>query len=268
MDAEARRGFSGLVVAGGDHYWYGFGGCANNLPFESFVFRKDRSFPGLTDCSLNTQYDYNRSIEWSCPWLDFAGDITDTGNRYEIVLRIAHRPELPETGTVDITPRRLQEFQVSAGTRYLWENETLEGMTVQSGTTLPDDHGLLLIDEFEVSKAGNRLVIEPDATGVTDTVPGSPVPPRFALGQPHPNPFRTSTSFNLDTPEESEISIEIYDLRGRLVRRVRSGTVTAGTHLLSWDGRGADGTETRSGIYFIRMRGRGVEMLRKVVRIR
>ncbi len=268
MDQQARRGFTGYVVAGGDHYWYGFVGCGSILPFESYVFRKDRSFPGVTDNSLNTQYDHNRSIEWSCPWNDFAGDIIDLPNRYEMVLRIVDDPDYPQSGTIDITPRRLQAFQVLPGRSYIWNNEDMGGTVIQTGTVVPDEYNLLLIENFEVSKSGNKLIISPRNTGVAIPVNGSQIPRNFALGQAHPNPFSASTTFDFDVPKQAEVSIEIFDLRGRLVRRVHHSEAEAGRHSLEWDGRAADGREVRSGVYLIRMEGAGFESMRKVVKIR
>ena len=268
MEQQARRGFAGNVIPGADHYWFGFGGCGPMFPFESYIFRKDRSFPGLSDFSLNSEYEYNQEIEWSCPWHDFAGDIVDTHDRYEIVLRIVDDPGNPDTGTVDISPRRLQAFQIYPEMSYLWRNESLAGGgVIQNGTIYPDQYGLLFIDDFTVSKGGNRLVIEPEFTSSGDDGGPEWKPASFALKQPTPNPFRSSTSLSFDAPAEAEVTVKVYDIRGRFVKNISTGKVDAGRYEVQWDGRDDGGNEAPSGIYLIHMAGGDYQSLRKVVKI-
>jgi len=51
-----------------------------------------------------------------------------------------------------------------------------------------------------------------------------------------------------------EAEAGIYDVTGRLVRRVARGTFTAGVQSATWDGLNARGERVRSGLYFIRAR--------------
>lgn len=72
-------------------------------------------------------------------------------------------------GMVDITPRRLQRFNVAkgAGKRYVWRNVRVEtGQLLQAGVVEPDEHGLLTVPRFFVDKdiLGNKLILQP-ATG-------------------------------------------------------------------------------------------------------
>ena len=51
--------------------------------------------------------------------------------------------------------------------------------------------------------------------------------------------------------------MEIYDLNGRLVRRIDLSGLTSGRHLIRWDGRNDLGEEVSSGVYFITLIGDG-----------
>lgn len=261
MEGAARRGFSGTVHAGAGHYWFGFGGCGPNLPFESFVFRKDRSFPAFSNFSMNTSYMYNHEIEWSCPWHDFAGDIVDTRDRYEIVLRIVSGAE-EDQGRVDITPRRFQAFEVLSGASYVWENESLSGGVVDGGTVQADEHGLLLVEDFLVTKGGNRLVIYSGWAEKRVAVSGPTL-----FGSPGPNPFRSGTSIRFNLSAQTDLSIEVYDIRGRMVRKIADGNFTAGRHFAEWDGRDWKGREAPAGVYLIRMNGPVRSDSRKVIKL-
>ncbi len=52
--------------------------------------------------------------------------------------------------------------------------------------------------------------------------------------------------------EAGEVRVEVYDLQGRRVARLAERRLAAGTHVLSWDGRDANGAPARRGLYFVR----------------
>ena len=74
------------------------------------------------------------------------------------------------------------------------------------------------------------------------------LPLEFSLAQNYPNPFNATTSIQYDLPEESEVTIEIYDILGRKIETVVSGIQPAGSHSVVWDAENQP-----SGIYFYRM---------------
>jgi hypothetical protein len=68
-----------------------------------------------------------------------------------------------------------------------------------------------------------------------------------------PNPFagRTNLHFAVATP--SRVRFAIYDVTGRLVRRLVDQEMAAGEHVLSWDGRGENGSRAAGSVYFVRL---------------
>ena len=68
-----------------------------------------------------------------------------------------------------------------------------------------------------------------------------------------PNPFnpRTELQFTLDRP--GRIEVEVFDLKGRRVRRLASGDFGAGDHRVLWDGLDDAGRALSSGLYFVRL---------------
>ncbi len=67
-----------------------------------------------------------------------------------------------------------------------------------------------------------------------------------------PVPFRSELRLALTLPRAGEASLDIYDVQGRLVRRLLHGALPAGSHRLLWDGRTEGGSHAPAGIYFIR----------------
>jgi hypothetical protein len=76
---------------------------------------------------------------------------------------------------------------------------------------------------------------------------------RFALGPVSPNPFRDAAMISYSAPQAARVSIDIYDVHGRLVQTVYNGQVEAGTHHVTWDGRDSAGSKVARGVYFCRM---------------
>ncbi len=70
--------------------------------------------------------------------------------------------------------------------------------------------------------------------------------------RPWPNPFNPALNWRVEVDRASRLEAGVYDLRGRLVRRIFQGPVPAGGMTLRWDGNGADGSAA-SGVYFIRL---------------
>jgi hypothetical protein len=71
---------------------------------------------------------------------------------------------------------------------------------------------------------------------------------------PTPNPFRVGSQFGFTLESDQLVRLEIYDVAGRAVRTLLDAPVTAGRHLLRWDGRTATGARASAGVYYLRLR--------------
>ncbi len=78
-------------------------------------------------------------------------------------------------------------------------------------------------------------------------------PDQLQLNQNFPNPFNPFTVISFSLPQDQEIQLKIFDVRGRLVRTLYSGTLPAGKAQFIWDGRDARGARVSSGIYIYRL---------------
>ena len=74
------------------------------------------------------------------------------------------------------------------------------------------------------------------------------IPDNFALGSSYPNPFNPVTTINFALPVDTELSIQIYNLEGRLVEVLTDQNMKAGYHSVIWN---ADNHS--SGVYFVKM---------------
>jgi PKD repeat protein len=117
------------------------------------------------------------------------------------------------------------------------------------------------------SNGGNRTI--PVRIRVSNTVEvndeRAELPRTFHLEQNYPNPFwseATSPAFgggNLETniryalPDNGNVVLAVFDLSGRCVATLASGTQAAGEHVVRWSGRDDAGNRVSSGIYFYRL---------------
>ena len=75
----------------------------------------------------------------------------------------------------------------------------------------------------------------------------------FALHQNVPNPFAGTTTIRFDLPQAEHVRLEIFDLAGRRVATLASGSFPAGSHAVEW-GRGGQGQlAVQPGVYLYRL---------------
>jgi hypothetical protein len=74
------------------------------------------------------------------------------------------------------------------------------------------------------------------------------VPPAGHRFTCYPNPFRTSTTLKFDLEAATKLSLDVYNLRGQLVRKLFHGTKSQGEHTLGFDGRDESGRTLPSGV--------------------
>ena len=68
-----------------------------------------------------------------------------------------------------------------------------------------------------------------------------------------PNPFNPQTTIAWELPAASNMQVEIHDIQGRLIRRLRDEMTAAGPGRVSWNGQDDSGNQAGSGLYFARV---------------
>lgn len=80
------------------------------------------------------------------------------------------------------------------------------------------------------------------------------IPQDYKLENAYPNPFNPSTNIRFSLPKNEKVRLEVYDMRGRLVKSlVDSDYMNAGTYEFSWDGKNNRGESVSSGVYITRL---------------
>ena len=75
-----------------------------------------------------------------------------------------------------------------------------------------------------------------------------------------PNPFNPTTEIKFAVTQSGHVSLELYDIRGRIVRRLVDAFCNPGVQSTTWNGRDDAGRAVPSGTYFARL-GAGSEWM-------
>jgi len=109
---------------------------------------------------------------------------------------------------------------------------------------------------------GYDSVIRVNPSALDD--PHSPELP-LSLTQNHPNPFNPNTTIAFYLPQSGLSTLQIFNLKGQLVKTLVQGNLAAGNHQITWDGHDSNGMDASSGIYFYRLHSSGKSLERKMV---
>ena len=89
------------------------------------------------------------------------------------------------------------------------------------------------------------------------------IPSNFQLFQNYPNPFNPSTTIEYAIPNQSHVTIKVYDLLGREVTTLINEEKPAGNYSVTFDGGGLV-----SGIYFYRLTSNKFSETKKLLLLR
>lgn len=101
------------------------------------------------------------------------------------------------------------------------------------------------------------------AFGPLSATAGRPIT-EFALALMSRNPTDHQAVVEFSVPRKSDVSVAMFDLQGREVATLASGSHDPGRYQVTWSGD-VDGGRAHAGVYFIRLVGPGVSTTRRIV---
>ncbi|MDP6399866.1 MAG: T9SS type A sorting domain-containing protein, partial [Candidatus Marinimicrobia bacterium] len=95
--------------------------------------------------------------------------------------------------------------------------------------------------------------------------PSSLIPDVFAMHQNYPNPFNPVTQIRYDLPEDSYVSITIYDIMGRNIKSLVNTDQTAGYRSIRWNATNDLGEPVSAGMYIYMIQAGEFRQTKKMV---
>jgi len=138
--------------------------------------------------------------------------------------------QAPESSTIGI-----ENHAQNVGLQYLFNNNY-------------NPTASALMNEFAI-----KFTTEPPFASIITGLGGGTGPVSYSgyqLDQNRPNPFTGSTWIYYTLPEACQVTVNVYNIRGNLIRSLQNGHQPAGKFTLEWDGKNEAGVPVSSGIYF------------------
>lgn len=69
----------------------------------------------------------------------------------------------------------------------------------------------------------------------------------------YPNPVSNSTTISFLIPDSKQVSIQVFNVEGRLIKTITNTHIQAGTHEFKWDAANEEGSKVAPGIYYLKL---------------
>ena len=83
--------------------------------------------------------------------------------------------------------------------------------------------------------------------------PFLPQPEGCILYQNYPNPFNPATTITYQLPESGKVRLDVYNLKGQMVKTLIDSTQVSGMHSIEWNGTDTENRSVASGVYLYRL---------------
>ena len=265
-----------------------FEGRENQSELVALSLRQEGSLEALETQDVQTDSDGNFSVSFSVPSGEY--DLTAKANGF--LQSIARNVTLPAT-EVEFVPSPLLGGDSNNDNRITLVDFAL--LAYSFNTTIDDElfnpncdynkDGAVTIKDFQVlAKNFSVLGISaPALVGIREYSYGRPhglhppirlkiplIPLTTQLAQNYPNPFNPDTWIPFALSNDSDVTISIYDVTGRLVRELKPGRLAAGSYLdkskaVHWDGKDKFNERVSSGVYLYHLQARNFSAMRKMM---
>jgi hypothetical protein len=82
----------------------------------------------------------------------------------------------------------------------------------------------------------------------------------------YPNPFNPETTIEFNNPVQGQVSVNIYNLKGQLVKSLLHDNLNQGLHKVVWQGIDSVGKQVSSGVYFYKISsGNNKSVTKKII---
>jgi hypothetical protein len=239
------------LTNGATYYWkvkgnYADGSSTGSNDFTSpFSFTVNTGSPSVVQPLVGGPN--NVTVNTSSPTLSWVLPAKTAANStYEV--QLAENPNFQSAKTFGSSKSNMVVSGLVGGKSYFWKVRSKDGTgntSYYSGT-----------GQFRVNSS---------VTAVEDK---EVIPTQFELSQNYPNPFNPTTRIAYSLPQNSFVSIKVYDMLGREVKALVNNEMSAGNHSVNWNGDDNNGIKAASGTYIYRITASNFVAVKKMILIK
>ena len=159
---------------------------------------------------------------------------------------------------------------------FQWDTE---GFPIDSELLISDNMGGIFISPINMNEINeliipdslcfiNELLITAFFPSVDSDDPILTYPIVSNLGQNFPNPFNPETTIKYSLKEDTNVKIEIFNIKGQKVKILIDEPLNAGYHDVVWNGKDNTDKQVSSGVYFYKMVTNDYNKVRRMVVIK
>jgi len=152
------------------------------------------------------------------------------------------------------------DFDCSQGLNQIGANFDFDLLDMRTGTHID----MCSTDHYTFAHDGSRtfnITVSAFALDASEQTK----PDRYRLIKNTPNPFNSATAIGFGIPDRCEVSLDILDISGRVVRNLAANEFDSGWHKIIWDGTNDFGENVPSGVYLYRLRAGDFTAMKKMV---
>ncbi|UCG53174.1 MAG: family 43 glycosylhydrolase [Candidatus Latescibacterota bacterium] len=190
-------------------------------------------------------------------------EFTITGNSMSLLVGGGDQPATCYVALVDADSQQILYKETGKNTdemdRRYWDLRPYKGTTVyiEVSDVSTTTFGHISCDDIVESNAivtGDSLSGGQGGKRELETVAGEVPPARTPeLFQNSPNPFNPLTTITYHVYHQGRVTVDVFDVRGKRVRRLRDREEPPGSHHVVWNAKDNHSQALPSGIYFYRL---------------
>ncbi len=131
---------------------------------------------------------------------------------------------------------------------------------VSNATEIQANAGVLVVPNFN----GNTVNFL-NLTDLSNNESEEYIPQYLSLKQNYPNPFNPNTTISYSLPNESAVTITVYDVLGKEINQLISQIKPQGNHSVEWNGNDNFGNPVSAGIYLYQIQTSDFIQTKKMV---
>jgi hypothetical protein len=175
----------------------------------------------------------------SADFVDVAGNMNGWGDDFDLVLEATGADTMYTITLTDVYPGETLEYKFRINGS--WSDDTAE--FPYGG---PARVFLVPDTDSTVFHYYNDIAAPVGINGIA-------IPTEYALHDNYPNPFNPITNIKYDIPENTHVTIAIYNTLGQHVVDLVNEEQAAGYYHMQWNGLSKQGTPVSSGLYVYRL---------------